>query len=599
LYEALGIAQAASDEEVRAALRRVIRKYYAKTRDGQGNVEEALRFINHASRILSDPERRRRYDQELALTEGTTEERIAHVVTSAVVEEGEGTDLHAVVSAPSPQELFEERFGEPEPKPERIFHHPGLTERVASFGRSTVLTVGLCVLFGTFIAAAIVFVTPQDALPVAKQVLVWLTVTLLGLALVYGVVHGIAWSRRRDAAPPAPPVPQTDLAILNWRREKSVFLGTDQPQEDASWIFQLRMAELERAKSGRTSEPRPWARLGARLFDYALWGLVLALLVSELRGAALVPETLVLWVSHPLLAPVLITFSWIPIEALLIASLQTTPGKWLFGCYIQFSISNAYASREMRAQLDRALHRAFRLWWEGVGCGFPLVAPVLIAVAYERTMQNQETDWDSAEDCLVTHSPPGLLNTMTGVSGLAAMLWLYAVAWHHPMAETIAWARTRIAESIPAMESLVPGGIGGALKGLAAPGSIASGGLISSGPRAGAGSAAEPIDRELAAEFSQRRARIAALAAEGPRALRSSNYRRALDLCRGWADLELANAAAWRCVGQAAQALGYHQDALVAFRKAKQYDPADRTLDAAIERSQNGLVADFLNRNRR
>ena len=85
-------------------------------------------------------------------------------------------------------------------------------------------------------------------------------------------------------------MPQTDLAILNWRREKSVFLGTNQPQEDASWIFQLRMAELERAKSGRTSEPRPWHRLAARLFDYAIWGLVLALLLSELRGAGIVPR---------------------------------------------------------------------------------------------------------------------------------------------------------------------------------------------------------------------------------------------------------------------------------------------------------------------
>ena len=79
LYEALGIPQAASDEEVRAALRRLIRKYYAKTRDGQGNVEEALRFINHASRLLSDPGQRQRYDQELAVTtEATTEQRIAH-----------------------------------------------------------------------------------------------------------------------------------------------------------------------------------------------------------------------------------------------------------------------------------------------------------------------------------------------------------------------------------------------------------------------------------------------------------------------------------------------------------------------------------------
>src|SRR6185369_5898744 len=96
LYEALGIPPTASDEEVRAALRRLIRKYYAKTRDGQGNVEEALRFINHASRILSDPERRGRYDQELAVSSGTTEQRIAHVVSNAVAEAGEQTDVGAI-----------------------------------------------------------------------------------------------------------------------------------------------------------------------------------------------------------------------------------------------------------------------------------------------------------------------------------------------------------------------------------------------------------------------------------------------------------------------------------------------------------------------
>ena len=104
-------------------------------------------------------------------------------------------------------------------------------------------------------------------------------------------------------------MPQTDLAILNWRREKSVFLGTDAPQEDASWIFQLRMAELERAKSGRTSEPRPWNRLAARLFDYAIWGLVLALLLSELHSAGIVSDDVAFWLGHPLLAPMLITLT--------------------------------------------------------------------------------------------------------------------------------------------------------------------------------------------------------------------------------------------------------------------------------------------------
>ena len=619
LYEALGIVPTSSDEDVRAALRRLIRKYYAGTRDGQGNVEEALRFINHASRILSDPERRLRYDQELAISAGTTEQRIAHVVSNAVAEAGEQTDVGAIAepehkkSQEAMDAELETGLDAVEPATHRNPHHPGLTERVASFGRSPIVTIALCAFFGAFIAAAIVFVTPADTILVAKQVLVWLTITLLVLTLVYGAVHGVAYLRHRRGTPQAGLVPQTDLAILNWRREKSVFLGTNQPQEDASWIFQLRMAELERAKSGRTSEPRAWQRLAARVFDYAIWGLVLALLLSELRGVGLVPLDFAFWIGHPLLAPVLITGSWVPIEALLIASIGTTPGKWLFGVFLQFSISDAYARRDTRAQLDRALRRSFRVWWEGVGCGFPLLAPVLVAVAYEKLAQNQETDWDFAQDVLVTHGPPGVLNTVTGVCGLAAMLWLYGVAWHQPMADSIAWARTTIADAVPSASTLTSGFAGGAgrISGLpqspspTPPAARATAPITtlpapSTPPESAAQTPdSEPIDVDVAVMFAERRARIAVVSAEGPRMLRAGNWRRAAELCKAWTELELANADSYRCLGSALQAQGYHQDAIVAFRKAKQYDPGDRTLDAAIDRSQKGIVADFLNRYRR
>jgi len=632
LYEALGILPTSSDEDVRAALRRLIRKYYAKTRDGQGNVEEALRFINHASRILSDHERRVRYDQELAVSSGSTEQKIAHVVSNAVAEAGEQTDVGALaepLERKSPEAMdaeLETGLDADEPIPEHNPHHPGLTERVASFGRSPIVTVGLCAFFGAFIAAAIVFVTPADTILVAKQVLVWLTIALLGLTLVYGAVHGIAFMQRRRASPQGVLVPQTDLAILNWRREKSVFLGTNQPQEDASWIFQLRMAELERAKSGRTSEPRPWQRLAARTFDYAIWGLVLALLLSEVRGLGLISSELAVWIGHPLLAPVLITGSWVVVEALLIASIGTTPGKWLFGVFLQFSISDAYARRDARAQLDRGLRRAFRVWWEGVGCGFPLLAPVLIAVAYEKLAQNQETDWDFAQDVLVTHGPPGVLNTVTGVCGLAAMLWLYGVAWHQPMAESIAWARTTIAEAIPAPSTLSSGFAGGAgrISGLPVPGASPAPAPapsatatppapvrqitpINASPKAGAGGTSTvarpgdnaPVDTDFAALMAERKAKIAVVSAEGPRMLRAGNWRRAAELCKAWTELELGNASAYRCLGSALQAQGYHQDAINAFRKAKQYDPADKSLDASIDRSQKGIVADFINRYRK
>jgi hypothetical protein len=597
LYEALGIPQAASDEEVRAALRRLIRKYYAKTRDGQGNVEEALRFINHASRILSDSDHRQRYNQELAVTtEANTEQRIAHFVSNVAAEAGTGT---ATQAGDDVIDIAEERILiTPGERPEKMLHHPGLTERVvASFGRSITGRIGLCLLFGAFIAGAIVIVTPADAVLVAKQVLVWLTLTLLVLALVYGIVHGIAFLRRRRALPMPSLMPQTDIAILNWRREKSVFLGTDAPQEDASWIFQLRMAELERAKAGRTSEPRPWNRLAARLFDYAIWGLMLALLLSELHSAAVISDQAAFWVGHPLVAPILITASWVPLEALLIAALQQTPGKWLFGVYLQFSISDAYARRDVQAQLQRALRRAFRVWWEGIGCGFPLLTPILIAVAYESVAQNGETDWDFAEDCLVTHSPPGALNIVTGVAGLAAMLWLYGVAWHEPMAESITLAKTAIISWVPTPPELLPHGLQGEV------GKLGSIQHILAAP---APSASGPItrgsdvdDTDTSALFAERQARLALLRGEGPRMLSAGNWRRAAELCEAWSNLEFWSPEPWRCLGYALQAQGYHQDAIYAFRKAEQYDPGDRSLDSAIEKSQRGIVLDFLNRYRR
>jgi len=597
LYEALGIPPTASDEDVRAALRRLIRKYYAKTRDGQGNVEEALRFINHASRILSDPDRRIRYNGELARSGDVVPPAIAYVASSGIPPAAEGTDVAPPVVGDSDAQRIALTAESAASKNARNVQHPGLTEPVASFGRPGIVTVALCMLFGGFIAGAIVLVMPLDTVEVAKQVLVWLTLTLLALTFVYGIVHSLTWARRRGAAPMQVLMPQTDLAILNWRREKTVFLGTNQPQEDASWIFQLRMAELERAKTGRTSEPRPWSRLGARLFDCAFWGIVLALLLSELRGAGVISDALAFWLGHPFFAPVLITGTWVGVETLLMASVGTTPGKWLFGCFVQFSISDAYARREMQSQIWRSFKRAFRVWWEGMGCGFPLFAPVLIAIAYEKLTQNHETDWDFAQDCLATHASPGTLNLVTGVCGLAAMLWLYGVAWHRPLADTVATVSRSIVTALPSVQSIIPPGL--------TDGSVITG-VVGGIRRPDQGPAARPdaplsapLDADVAALFAERRARVAALKVEGPSMLRSGNFRRAAELCSAWADLELANAEAWRCLGEAQEGLGNHQDALNAFRKAKQHDPNDRSLDVAIDRSQKGIVSDFRNRYRK
>jgi tetratricopeptide (TPR) repeat protein len=113
------------------------------------------------------------------------------------------------------------------------------------------------------------------------------------------------------------------------------------------------------------------------------------------------------------------------------------------------------------------------------------------------------------------------------------------------------------------------------------------------------GVAANGGDDQFTAMMAARRARIDALKVEGPRMLRSGNPRRAAELCRAWVDLDLANAEGWRCLGRAQQALGQHQEALNAFRKAREHDPMDRSLDADVDSAQRAIVAVFLNRYRR
>jgi hypothetical protein len=600
LYDALGISKEASADKVKAALRAQIRKYYGRTRDGHGTVEEALRFINHASRILTDPELRAQYDHDLDAGDAPVDERIAHVVHSAVARGGRAQ--HSLIPTQAGRA--------PAPPAGRAAQHPGLTERAVPTDRATGPAVALCVLFGLLVAAAIAIVTPADVVPIGRQVAVFLTMALLVVGAVFAAVHGYVALRRRRGAGTGMPEPAADLAILSWRRRKTVFLGTNEPQEDSSWVFRLRMAELERAKLGRTSEPRPWHRLAARLFDYGLWGMILAVPLAELRALGAIPLGAADGLAHALVAPIVIAATWVPVETLLVALTRSTPGKWLFGIYLQFDISDAYAERRRQQDLRHALQRAVRVWWQGVGCGVPLIAPVLMALAYERLADEAELPWDAAVDGLVTHGPLGGLNAVTGIAGLAAMTWLYGVAWHEPAVRSIVSARDAVAAAVPSLpplRSLRPdgllslgrgGGAGGEQAATAPSSGLAPvpGGSPSPTTAAGFGAASQPIDPEVAALFAQRRQRIALLSVEGPRQLEAHRYRPAAELCREWAQTDLGNAKAWRCYGLALHALGQYRDAVAALRRAKQYDPADASIDADIDRSQNGVVTEFLGR---
>ena len=62
-YDVLGVARNASDAEIKKAFRKLARKYHPDVARDKATAEEKFKEINEANEVLSDPEKRRKYDE--------------------------------------------------------------------------------------------------------------------------------------------------------------------------------------------------------------------------------------------------------------------------------------------------------------------------------------------------------------------------------------------------------------------------------------------------------------------------------------------------------------------------------------------------------
>ena len=61
-YETLGVSKTATQDDIKSAFRKLARKYHPDTAKDKKSAEEKFKEINEAYEVLSDPEKRKKYD---------------------------------------------------------------------------------------------------------------------------------------------------------------------------------------------------------------------------------------------------------------------------------------------------------------------------------------------------------------------------------------------------------------------------------------------------------------------------------------------------------------------------------------------------------
>ena len=62
-YKVLGVERTATPEQIKTAYRRLARKYHPDVNPGDKSAEEKFKAISEANEVLSDPKKRKIYDQ--------------------------------------------------------------------------------------------------------------------------------------------------------------------------------------------------------------------------------------------------------------------------------------------------------------------------------------------------------------------------------------------------------------------------------------------------------------------------------------------------------------------------------------------------------
>lgn len=136
----------------------------------------------------------------------------------------------------------------------------------------------------------------------------------------------------------------------------------------------------------------PWIRLLARAIDYGIFFLLLLSTRKLFQGH--LP-----FGKYEHLIPFEF-FVWIPIEALLLSTWGTTPGKFFLRTQLK-------QGKRLKLDFFTALRRCFSVWFRGLGMGIPVMNFFCLLVAYNKLKLLHTTSWDREDHIQVRHYPIG------------------------------------------------------------------------------------------------------------------------------------------------------------------------------------------------
>lgn len=180
------------------------------------------------------------------------------------------------------------------------------------------------------------------------------------------------------------------------------------------------------ARSGwNDAAPHPVRRYLARLVDIGAFGLV-AMSAVFLVLYTLAPDTGARLTQALGSTPgrSLDLFLTVALSSLLAALplglTGSTLGKWLFGIRVVDADGHPIG-------VALALRREWRVLWQGLAMGLPLVSLVTLGLAYRRLVRVGRTRWDEALDLHVRHRPLGPTQGMLAVVGLLSVAALFVM----------------------------------------------------------------------------------------------------------------------------------------------------------------------------